>query len=135
MNSTLNTSLQGSLGKVSALDKPAREKPAQEKPASEKPRDYNRDELHKVIGQFKGVGLGAGLEYRQFVSKYSNTASGENYKSELRSEAFLNPGGPRAHRPKKGSKLKRMQNRNFVMSFFQNLVFIPTQALHRMFAA
>jgi hypothetical protein len=130
MNSTLNTGLQGSLGKVAAF-----EKPNQEKPAPQKPLDYNRDELNKVIGQRKGIGLGAGLEYRQFVSKYSHTVSGDNYKSQLRTEAFLNPGGPRAHRPKKGSRLKRMQNRNFVMSFFQNLVFIPTQAFHRIFAA
>jgi hypothetical protein len=134
MNSTLGSDLQGSSGKISAREKPARERPAPEKPALEKPRDYNRDELNKVIGNRKGIGLGAGLEYRQFVSKYSHTASGDKCKSLLRSEAFLNPGKPLAHRPKRGSKLKRMQNRNFVVSFFQNLMFIPTQAFHRMFA-
>jgi|ERR1700733_1602736 hypothetical protein len=135
MNSALNTGVQGGLGKALAREKSAGERPAPEKPTSEKPRGYNPDELNKVIGKRKGIGLGAGLEYRQFVSKYRHTASGDKCKAQLRTEAFLNPGGPRAHRPKRGSRLKTMQNRNFVVSFFQNLVFIPTQAIHRLFAA
>jgi hypothetical protein len=119
-NAILNADLPGDSCKVST---------------QEKKREYNPEDLKKVVGKRKGVGLGAGLEYRQFVSKYSHTVSGDNFKSQLRSEAFLNPGGARAQCPRKGSRLKRMQNRNFVVTIFQNLMFIPAQAFHRLFAA
>ena len=135
MNSTPNADLQASAGTASVTKASGQKAASSKKAAQEKPPAYNPDELRKVVCKRKGVGLGAGLEYRQFVSKYSHTATGDKCKAQLRSEAFLNPGGPRAHKPKRTSRLKRMQNRNFVVSFVQNLFFIPTQAFHRLFAA